>query len=158
LEMINRILTTPRSNTMQAPGAPGLQIGGGIAGFASMLEAPSIKIYNERQKYNEWEFIYDMKKDKRLLGAAAGGMNPNQPQNPLGANPMNPNAPNPMMQNPAASTRAAASIRGAALIRVAASISPAGKLQPHGNKEGPALPVNQQHSLTAFFQRFLQIR
>jgi hypothetical protein len=71
LAMINQILTTPRGNmNMQVPGAPGLQIGGGIAGFASTAEAPSIKLYNERQKYNEWEFIYDVKKDKRLLGTA----------------------------------------------------------------------------------------
>ena len=75
-------------------GAPGLQIGGGIAGFASKYEAPSIKVYNERQKYNEWEFVYDMKKDKRLLGQAAGMM-PNQQQNPLG----NGNVPNPLQQN-----------------------------------------------------------
>ena len=88
LAMINQILTTPRGNTnMQVPGAPGLQIGGGIAGFASTHEAPSIKVYNERQKYNEWEFIYDSKKDKRLLGAAAGQGVP-QNRNPLGGSPI----------------------------------------------------------------------
>ena len=93
--MINKILTTPRSNmNMGVQGAPGLQIGGGIAGFASKYEAPSIKVYNERQKYNEWEFVYDMKKDKRLLGQAAGMM-PNQQQNPLG----NGNVPNPLQPN-----------------------------------------------------------
>jgi len=89
--MINKILTTPRSGmNMAIPGAPGLQVGGGIAGFASKVEAPSIKIYNERQKYNEWEFVYDMKKDKRMLGQAAGqqqGMTNNQ--NPLGNNSAN---------------------------------------------------------------------
>jgi hypothetical protein len=88
LAMINQILTTPRGGmNMQVPGAPGLQIGGGIAGFASMAEAPSIKVYNERQKYNEWEFIYDVKKDKRLLGAAAGQTGP-QNRNPLGGSPI----------------------------------------------------------------------
>jgi hypothetical protein len=90
--MINKILTTPRNN-MGVQGAQGLQIGGGIAGFASKYEAPSIKVYNERQKYNEWEFVYDMKKDKRLLGQAAGMM-PNQQQNPLGGS----NVPNPLQQ------------------------------------------------------------
>jgi hypothetical protein len=107
LDMINKILTTPRANmNMNVPGATGLQIGGGIAGFASTMEAPSIKVYNERQKYNEWEFIYDMKKDKRLVGAAAAGGN-GMPQNnnPLGGTApggsMTPNnIPNPMM-NPA---------------------------------------------------------
>lgn len=100
LDMINRILTTPRSNmNMGVPGATGLQVGGGIAGFASTFEAPSIKIYNDRQKYNEWEFIYDMKKDKRLLGAAAGAMQNMQNmqnQNPLGRPPgSNSSAPTP---------------------------------------------------------------
>jgi hypothetical protein len=105
--MINRILTTPRANVnMNIPGATGLQIGGGIAGFASTYEAPSIKVYNERQKYNEWEFIYDIKKDKRLLGAAAGGGVP-QNNNPLGglppgagASPNPGNIPNPIVPPP----------------------------------------------------------
>lgn len=91
LAMINQILTTPRGGmNMQVPGAPGLQIGGGIAGFASTYEAPAIKVYNERQKYNEWEFIYDVKNDKRLLGAAAGqgGVGMPQNQNPLGGGPL----------------------------------------------------------------------
>ena len=54
------------------------------------MEAPSIKVYNERQKYNEWEFIYDMKKDKRLVGAAAASGN-GMPQN---NNPVGRSAPN----------------------------------------------------------------
>lgn len=97
LDMINRILTTPRASVGgQVPGAPGLQIGGGIAGFASTMEAPSIKVYNDRQKYNEWEFIYDMRKDKRLTGAAnaaaAGAMN----SNPLGGSAPTGTAPGGM--------------------------------------------------------------
>ena len=107
--MINRILTTPRSGmNMSVPGATGLQIGGGIAGYASTYEAPSIKIYNERQKYNEWEFVYDMKKDKRLLGAAAGAMQNMQNMqnnNPLGRPPGLGNnntspVPNPLVTPP----------------------------------------------------------
>jgi hypothetical protein len=95
--MINKILTTPRSQmNMAIPGASGLQIGGGIAGVASVFEGPSIKVYNERQKYQEWEFVYDMKKDKRLLGAA-GAMANQQRNNPLGGN--NPNQPNPSNNN-----------------------------------------------------------
>jgi hypothetical protein len=49
-------------------GPMGQQIGGGIAGVASKLEADSIKIYNEHQKYNEWEFIYDFSKPKGAAG------------------------------------------------------------------------------------------
>ena len=38
-----------------------------------------IKIYNEKEKYNEWEFLYDLTKDKAGMGAALGaGMQ--QPQ------------------------------------------------------------------------------
>jgi hypothetical protein len=101
LEMINKILTTPRSQmNMAIPGASGLQIGGGIAGVASVFEGPSIKLYNERQKYQEWEFVYDMKKDKRLLGAA-GAMANQQKNNPLGGanNPNQPKVPSPFTNN-----------------------------------------------------------
>ena len=44
------------------PAAP--VIGGGIAGVASKREQEGIKIYNEKKKYNEWEFVYDISKDK----------------------------------------------------------------------------------------------
>jgi hypothetical protein len=94
LDMINKILTTPRSQmNMGVQGAPGLQIGGGIAGVASVFEGPSIKVYNERQKYQEWEFVYDMKKDKRLL-AAAGAVANQQNNNPLGNNQNQQNSTN----------------------------------------------------------------
>ena len=55
-----------------------MQIGGGIAGVASTLEQDSIMIYEEHQKYNEWEFIYDPAKDR----ANAGMMNPAGPGTP----------------------------------------------------------------------------
>jgi hypothetical protein len=83
----------PQPTTTTAPG--GQQIGGGIAGVASKLEADSIKIYNEREKYNEWEFIYDLSKDKKRGGAigqqpgAAGRPGTNQPPGP-GAPPQPP--------------------------------------------------------------------
>jgi hypothetical protein len=34
---------------------------GGLAGVASNFKGPSIKVYKDRQKYNEWEFIFDLK-------------------------------------------------------------------------------------------------
>ncbi|MBI4443801.1 MAG: hypothetical protein HY649_10550 [Acidobacteria bacterium] len=43
--------------------------GGGIAGVASMSEERSIKVWNTRTYYNEWEFIYDFRADP--LGTAA---------------------------------------------------------------------------------------
>ena len=34
---------------------------GGLAGVASTFAGPSIKIYKDRSKYNEWEFVLDLK-------------------------------------------------------------------------------------------------
>jgi len=67
--LINQILTTPR----QAPSSVGGLTGGGsgIAGVASNAEGKGIHIINERTKYKEWEFVYDLKKDKSVLAAAA---------------------------------------------------------------------------------------
>jgi hypothetical protein len=61
----------------QAPGNPaagrqGMTIGGGIAGVASKSEDEGIKVYNERTKYNEWEFIYDPRKDNTSALSAIG--------------------------------------------------------------------------------------
>lgn len=85
-------LTQPRPQGQPFPGAPpGFQIGGGIAGVASTAEIEAIKIYNEREKYDEWEFVYDPKKDKRLAmqqrGLQGGGAQGNQPGRPLGGGP-----------------------------------------------------------------------
>ncbi len=74
--MIGQLLTSPRPGGpppgIGAPLGGGAQIGAGIAGVASLSEQTGIKIYNERDKYNEWEFIYDFSKDKTMVGAAAG--------------------------------------------------------------------------------------
>jgi type II secretory pathway pseudopilin PulG len=56
-------------------------VGGGIAGVASKYKGPSIKIYDEQQRYEKWEFIYDPKKDTAL--------NKNLPQQQAVANPGN---------------------------------------------------------------------
>jgi len=70
IEMIQRILTTPRPGGLgQTSAQEGLTIGGGIAGVATTMEAEGIKVYNERTKYNEWEFIYDFRKDRTMMGA-----------------------------------------------------------------------------------------
>lgn len=73
--LINDLLTKPRPGGMAGlPGMPtGQQIGGGIAGVASTAEGSGIKVYNDRDKYEEWEFIYDPKKDKRLTGMVQTG-------------------------------------------------------------------------------------
>lgn len=67
-QMINRLLTTPR-----AGGPPGLQgaqappqaasFERGIAGVASTREEPGVKVYGGKSRYNEWEFVFDYRKD-----------------------------------------------------------------------------------------------
>jgi hypothetical protein len=71
--MIQRLLTTPRPGGLQgtANAPQGVQIGGGIAGVASTVERGGIKVYNDREKYNEWEFVYDFSKD---VTSGAGNM------------------------------------------------------------------------------------
>lgn len=88
LNLIGQILTTPNPNMNPAAGAPqqgGGVMGSGIVGVASKYEGDSIKIYNERQKYDEWEFIYDPNKDSRNKQNVPQGTNlPNAP--PTGTN------------------------------------------------------------------------
>ncbi len=82
LQIIRDILTKPRPGGLagiQQQGVAGGQqqvLGGGIAGVASTLEAEGIMVYNERTKYNEWEFVYDIRKDP--LKMAQLGMTPAQ--------------------------------------------------------------------------------
>lgn len=87
-DLIRQILTNPRPGGappgVGAAGA-GQVIGGGIAGVATTIEdeIEGIKVYKERSKYREWEFIYDMREDKSLTalgGLAGGGQQPGQGQ------------------------------------------------------------------------------
>jgi hypothetical protein len=72
--IINQILMTPNPR-----GLAGIQnaqsgiMGGGMAGVASKVESDSIMIYNDREKYNEWEFVYDPTKERPLPNPAGGG-------------------------------------------------------------------------------------
>jgi len=78
-------LTGP--SAMQPPGMGGTQIGGGIAGVASEYTGPTIKIYNERKKYNEWEFVYDQAKDRGLAGVQGNGGAPGTAASQMGNMP-----------------------------------------------------------------------
>lgn len=60
--------------TTSTPAASPQVVGGGIAGVASKREQQGIKVYNEKKKYNEWEFVYDISKDP-----SRGGMGGQQP-------------------------------------------------------------------------------
>lgn len=114
--LINGILTNPRQGGPPAqagnPGNPapagqpigGQAMGGGIAGVASTAEADAIMIYNERTKYNEWEFIFDLSKQRGLV-------NPNmlgQAQNANAPIPVGTGAPGMAVSGPATTTPVAA--------------------------------------------------
>jgi hypothetical protein len=74
LNLINQILTTPRAGGPAGTSQPmgGMQIGPGLAGVASTVERKGIKVYNEKVKYNEWEFIYDLTKDTKGTAMTTG--------------------------------------------------------------------------------------
>ena len=102
LEMIRKILTTPRPGGLgQAQGQQPFTYGAGIAGVASKAEADSIMVYNERSRYNEWEFIYDLRKDRTMVGPVGPGGAPagtllQPPAGPgTGASPSLPTSPSP---------------------------------------------------------------
>jgi hypothetical protein len=140
--LINQILTTPRPGGINGlPGAPGgtvqfgtsltappsasgtaapagqQVIGAGLAGVASKREQEGIKTYNQRTKYNEWEFVYDISKDPaknpnaNMPGAAGaaggsggqgrGGANNNTAgQSMFGQSPATPPPPPPTGTTP----------------------------------------------------------
>lgn len=84
-DMIRNLLTRPRpfpgSAAPGGAGAGGMQIGvGSIAGVASKVEKQSIKVYNDHDKYNEWEFIYDFSQDRTGAGRLAGNMGAGDPR------------------------------------------------------------------------------
>jgi hypothetical protein len=68
--MIQSLLTTPRQPPSSIASAFTSGNTGGIAGVASTADGKGIHKVNDRSKYKEWEFIYDLKKDKTVVGAA----------------------------------------------------------------------------------------
>jgi hypothetical protein len=66
-----------------------------LAGVASKYEGPSILVYGERQRYNEWEFIFDLKDNR--LGSVQGGSTTPDPRQRNQQNNLNnvPNGPPP---------------------------------------------------------------
>src|ERR1017187_3109641 len=91
-------LTSPSNMQPQGlPGMGGTQVGGGIAGVASESTGTAIKVYNERKKYNEWEFVYDQNKDRGLAGLQRGGA-PGTPAGQMGSMPGQQPGMNPQQQ------------------------------------------------------------
>ena len=86
LDLIRRMLTTPNPRGLQGvPTAPTAQqqpTTPMLAGVASNLEADSIKVYNDRTKYNEWEFLYDPRLDRAAMAAQQAAQQPPAPQTP----------------------------------------------------------------------------
>lgn len=84
-DLIRGMLSRPRAfpgasgQGLASPGGGG-QIGGGIAGVASTVEKQSIKIYNDQDQYDHWEFIYDFGQDRTGTGQVAGGMGTGDPR------------------------------------------------------------------------------
>ena len=109
----------PLSQRAGPTGAPQVFGGGGIVGVASVSKDKTIREFNKKNRYNQWQFIYDPTTDRGGLlmtpnqPPLLGNTNPNQQQNGagnsgFGSNQMNsgfgnnggqPN-PAPTMQNP----------------------------------------------------------
>ena len=78
----------PSGLQQAAPGGMGgTQMGGGIAGVATEFKGASIKVYNDRKKYNEWEFVYDQSKDRGLAGVQRNGGAIGTPAGQMGSMP-----------------------------------------------------------------------
>jgi len=67
LDMIRNLLTTPRQGPVPGTAAMPQQPAAvtGLAGVASKYEGEGIKRINERSRIDEWEFVYDYRKDAR---------------------------------------------------------------------------------------------
>jgi hypothetical protein len=71
--MIEDLLKKPRPGGMPTSNPGGQTFGGGIAGVASTAEGEGVKVYNERTLYEEWEFIFDPAKVKRIPNPNVSG-------------------------------------------------------------------------------------
>jgi hypothetical protein len=54
--------------------------GVGIAGVGGNLPGKGIHVIKDHSKYKEWEFIYDIKNDKTVVGAAGAAAAAQQQQ------------------------------------------------------------------------------
>jgi type II secretory pathway pseudopilin PulG len=88
--------------------------GGPIVGVASTSKKKTIRVFNHKEHYNQWQFIYDPSTDRggllntpaqpALQGAGVGqpiGAQPGNPQNPgMNGSPFNNNPQAPATQQP----------------------------------------------------------
>jgi hypothetical protein len=75
LRLIQDLLTRPNPRGLAAIQATATPTAGppGIAGVASKLEMEGIMVYNDRSKYNEWEFIYDPRTEVTTVAPGTTG-------------------------------------------------------------------------------------
>jgi hypothetical protein len=110
--LIQQLLTTPRQPPSSTPGT--VTSGGvGIAGVGGSVDGKGIHVIKDHSKYKEWEFVYDIKNDKTVVGAQAAAAQQQLQANPTGAQPdplatpasASPASPSPMPPaSPAPST------------------------------------------------------
>ena len=77
--MIQSMLTTPRQPSTDSNFGSGIAGGTALAGVATTFKGPSIKVYKDHQKYQEWEFIFDLKQGTPGQQPAPGAQQPTQP-------------------------------------------------------------------------------
>jgi|SRR5579864_498158 len=85
----------PLAQQLGPNGAPQVFGGGGIAGVASLSKEKTIRVFNKKNRYNQWQFIYDPTTDRGGLLMTpnqpplmnANQQNVNQQQNGQGLNP-----------------------------------------------------------------------
>ena len=82
-DVIRNLLTSPRPGGLAGiragqtrSQAGGASFTGGIAGVATKAEEFGVKVYQQREMYNEWEFVYDYR------GVGAGAQQPLGPSGP----------------------------------------------------------------------------
>jgi type II secretory pathway pseudopilin PulG len=103
----------PKSPFVTASGqSAGATIGGTpIVGVASISKAQSIRVFNKKSKYNEWQFVYDPSSDRGGLlnapvqpgmqqGAVVAPGQAGQTNNPTGFGSNSPFSNNPGSSNP----------------------------------------------------------
>lgn len=85
--MINNMLRTPQQTPQAASAFNNNPVMGGLAGVASTFKGPSIKVYKDRSKYQEWEFVLDLKQGVMPGQQQTGVQAPPGQQPQSGANP-----------------------------------------------------------------------
>jgi hypothetical protein len=94
--MINNMLRNPAPTppTPTSTDSTSAMNATALVGVASTFEAPSIKIYKTRQKYNEWEFVFEVRSNAPAgQGTTDPLANPNQSGS--GSPNSSPSSPNP---------------------------------------------------------------